>query len=462
MANESKIALIGGGGIRTPMLIHGLAAEAEALGIKQLTLFDIDHERLNLMAALGREVARAAGSPLRIEACHDLQAAVAGAGVVLSSVRVGGIAARARDEAISLRHGFAGQETTGPGGWAMALRTIPVVLKHAETIQAEAPDAWYISFTNPAGLITQAVTSHTRLRAIGICDTPSELFHQIAAALGEPADSVECDYLGLNHLGWVRTVYAGGKDVTSSLLQDAERLRRIYPAPLFPPELIQQTRLIPSEYVFFCYSQTRARMNQTKAGSTRGGEIERLNGEILGGLTELVAADDLSGAVEYYKQYLRRRSGSYMQLEGNAGSMATSALQTDDPFDAPSGYHRIALSVLRGLAGLSTSRVVVNTLNLGAVADLNPDDVVEVPCRISPAGVEPAKCGSLPSVVRGLVQGVKEYERITIRAAIERSFDLARLALMTYPIVGEWETAGAVATDLIASDPEHLGYLRPN
>lgn len=459
MATGKKIALIGGAGIRCPLLVDGLAREAEALGLAELVLYDIDSDRLSMMAALGQYICETQSSPLKVIACDDLRRAVSGASTILSSIRVGGTAARARDESIALRHGYAGQETTGPGGWAMALRTVPEVLNHARIIEAEAPDAWYVSFTNPAGLITQAVSSHSRLRAIGICDTPAELFHQIAHALRASPDDVVCDYIGLNHLGWVRRIAYKDQDVTSALLGNPSRLRSLYPAPLFDPELIQSLGLIPSEYLYFYYNQGKARDNQITAGATRGIEIERLNGTVVGRLQAMVAGNDLPGAVELYKHYLRQRSGSYMQLEGDAGSVTTSALQADDPFEAPTGYHRIALAVLRGLAGLSNAPIVVNARNNGVIPELADEDVIEVPCTISEAGVEPLRLRPLPEQVRGLVTALKQYERTTIQAAVERSGSLARLALFLCPIVGQWEPARALAKDLIESDPQYLGYL---
>src|SRR5205807_5863568 len=161
-----------------------------------------------------------------------LEEAAAGADVVLNSIRVGGIAGRARDERIAIEHGLAGQETTGPAGAAMALRTIPVTLQHARTVERVAPAAWFINFTNPAGLITQALQQHTGLRVIGICDTPIELFHKIAEAAGEAPAEMEFDYAGLNHLGWVRRVLLRGGDITGRLLADSEFLRRVYPTGL--------------------------------------------------------------------------------------------------------------------------------------------------------------------------------------------------------------------------------------
>src|SRR5262245_48557627 len=228
MAGDSnKMALIGGGGIRTPLLIHGLAQAQTTLGLRELALYDIDRSRVELMAALGREIARKQGGDLAITTPARLEEAIEGASFVVSSIRVGGMSARAQDERIAIEHGFAGQETTGPGGLAMALRTIPVALEHARAIEQYAPDAWLINFTNPAGLISQSLMSHSSLRVIGICDTPSELFHRIAWSLGEPYDRLEFEYVGLNHLGWVR---GAGPCHPALLLGDDAALARLYPA----------------------------------------------------------------------------------------------------------------------------------------------------------------------------------------------------------------------------------------
>lgn len=449
----SSVALLGGGGIRTPQLIHGLAEAADALSLDTLRLYDIDSNRAAMMAALGGEIARRMASPLRVMTSASIEEAVSGARFVLSSIRVGGIEARARDEAIAVRHGRAGQETTGPGGWAMALRTIPVALSQARVVEREAPGALFVTFTNPAGLITQAITTQTRVRATGICDTPSELFHQIAAALGAAPGDVECEYLGLNHLGWVRRVLLNGVDVTASLLADDSKLRGLYPAPLFDPALIRQLGTIPSEYLFFYYAQRRAYRNQLTASTTRGAEVSRLNATLLGDLEAEVARGDLGGALETYRLYLRRRSGSYMQLEGKAGSIASSELQADDPLQAPTGYHRVAIQVMRAMHGLDSRPIVVNTPNRGAIDGFADDDVVEAPVRFYADGARPVRMGALPEPCRGLAFAVKQYERTTIRAAVEQSAGLARMALFLNPIVGDWDLAAALAADFGVEDP---------
>jgi len=450
-----KIAMIGGGGVRTPLLIYGLAQSCAKLDIAELALFDIDLERTGILAGIGREIVRRMGASLRVTTCARLEEACEGAAFVVNSIRVGGIAARARDERIAIEHGLAGQETTGPGGAAMALRTIPVTLAHARVVERVAPDAWFINFTNPAGVITQALCGHTGLRAVGICDTPAELFHQIATALGEPLQDVELDYAGLNHLGWVRAVSVRGADVTARLLDDETALQRLYPARLFDPALIRTLRLIPTEYLFFYYSQRRAHGNQLRAGASRGAEIEKMNA----GLFDRLRQQGPQEALATYRDYLVRRNASYLKLEAEGGSAFAAVENAPDPFETATGYHRMALDVMAALLSDEPKTVVVNVPSRGAIGDLNADDVVEVPCRIDRGGAVPRATGRLPESVRGLVQSVKAYERTIIRAALEKSTRLAALALLENPIVGDWELAASLVEALIRSDPEGLGYL---
>jgi 6-phospho-beta-glucosidase len=451
-----KVTIIGGGGVRTPLLIYGLAQAQDVLQIGQLTLYDPDGDRAETMARLGREILRQSNAGFKIRVRAQLEDAAADADFVLSSIRVGGIAARARDERIAIEHGLAGQETTGPAGVAMALRTIPVTLRHARTVERVAPAAWFINFTNPAGLITQALQQHTKLRVIGICDTPIELFHNIAEAAGEALGEMVFDYAGLNHLGWVRRVLLRGEDITERLLGDTELLRRIYPTGLFDPELIQTLRLIPTEYLFFYYSQRKAHENQLRAGASRGEELKRLNA----GLFQRLGSADARDGLAAYRGYLLQRNASYMKLEAQAGSAFEVAKEDYDPFETATGYHRIAVDVMSGLVSERSRTVVVNVRNGGAIDDLEADDVVEVPCEIDREGPRPQRAGRLPDSVRGLVQAVKAYERTAIRAAISGSGSLAQLAMMEYPIIGQWELAGKLRRSLIEGDMEHLGYLR--
>ncbi len=443
--------------MRTPLLLHGLGQAQRLLDIGEVVLFDIDAQRTNTIARLGRQVLRDFDSGFEIRKTSVFADAIQGAHFVVNSLRAGGMTGRARDERIAIEHGLAGQETTGPGGAAMALRTIPVVLAYAKHVERLAPEAWFINFTNPAGLITQALLGETAVRAIGICDTPVELFHRVAAAIEQPYQDCQFDYAGLNHLGWVRRVRVRGEDVTQELLSNADLLRKLYSSDLFDPALIQTLRLIPTEYLFFYYGQRKAYRNQMRTGTSRGGELQRLNEDLFGRLN---AAEEDSEALSIYRDYLMRRNASYMKLEGAGGSAFSGIEDEPDPFDMATGYHRIAVDVMSALVSNQPREIVVNVANRGAIEDLAENDVVEVPCDVDRQGARPRNVGRLPDSVRGLVESVKAYERTMIEAALSRSKSLAQLALLEYPIVGQWDLAGEVLHALCESDPDGLGYLQ--
>jgi 6-phospho-beta-glucosidase len=259
----------------------------------------------------------------------------------------------------------------------------------------------------------------------------------------------------LNQLGWVRRVVLRGEDVTERLLADAELLRRLYPADLFDPALIQALGLIPTEYLFFYYSQRKAYRNQLRAGASRGEEIARMNGDLFAQL----ATEDAAQSLTTYRNYLLRRNASYLKLEAEGGSAFPTAAEDYDPFETATGYHRIAIEVITGLVTGAPRPVVLNVPNRGTIPDLLPYDVVEVPCDVDRGGPRPRPVGLLPRAVRGLVESVKQYERRLISAALNGSRAQARLALMEYPILGGWEPAGELLDALIAADPELLGYL---
>lgn len=443
-----KIACIGGGGVRTPLVIFGINESARQLDADEVVLYDPDLERAHTIVALGNAVVERAGGALRVRAAETLEQAVEDADFVLSSIRVGGIAARIADESAAIRHGYPGQETTGPAGMAMALRTVPIAVEQAQVVHRLAPRSWLINFTNPAGLITQAALHHAGVRAVGICDTPSELLHRIALALVADPARVRCEYIGLNHLGWVRKIELDGADVTDRVLDDDRLLAQLYPSPMFDHEMIRCLRLIPSEYLYFYYCRGRALANQKAHGSTRGVSIARLNQALFERLARLLAQKDPRGALAAYAQYLNERSATYMKLESSGGTAIDDGALDQDPFSAANGYHRIALDVMKALRGSSPRRLIVNVLNRGTIDGMRDDDVVEAPCAIANGSIVPEPCGLLPASVRGLVLAVKEYERATIDAALARSSRMARKAMLIYPAIGEWEPSEGLLRDL--------------
>lgn len=449
-----KVTLIGGGGVRTPLVIYGINESSKHLGVDEMVLYDLDAERASVICELGRALIAREGGTLKLRVSTNLEDAISGASYVLTAVRVGGMKARSIDERISIENGYPGQETTGPGGIAMGLRTVKVAIDYARQIERFSPQAWMINFTNPAGLITQAVSHHSNVRVIGICDTPTELFHRIALALKAPLNEVHCEYVGLNHLGWVKRVLLRGEDVTAKLLASDEALATLYQVKLFDFDLLRSLRLIPTEYLFFYYSRRRALANQRTAGTTRGEELETLNAALFAELAGATRGGDMEAALTIYTDYLNQRSGSYMQLEASAGTaFDKSHALTEDPFRVATGYHRIALDVMNALCGDEPRRIVINVRNHGAIPDIEFEDVIEAPCAISRHAIVPEDCGRLPEEVRGLVQGVKAYERVAIEAAVTGSAQHARKAMLLYPAIGEWEPSAELLQDMAARSP---------
>jgi 6-phospho-beta-glucosidase len=250
-------------------------------------------------------------------------------------------------------------------------------------------------------------------------------------------------------------VLVRGEDVTARLLENEQALRQLYHAELFDPLLIRTLNLIPSEYLFFYYSQRKAYRNQLTAGTSRGEELMRMNA----GLFSQLQSETPRAALATYRRYLRQRNASYLRLEAEAGTAFRPPQDEPDPFDTPTGYHKIAVEVISGLVSDKPRSVVVNVRNGNCIEDLSPEDVVEVPCQISAQGVKAVRVGRLPESVRGLVLAVKAYERSAIRAVIEKSWPVALLAMLEYPAIGQWEIAENLRKVWMAADPEHLGYL---
>src|SRR5205085_348288 len=315
-----------------PLLVSGLTASD--LPIDEIALFDIDRERLSMIGAVAERMA-ARG---RVSLCQSIAGCVASADFVFTSIRAGGMERRVKDEAAAQRHGIVGQETVGPAGFAMAMRNIPHMVRHAREIAAAAPRAWIVNFTNPVGMVTEAMRTVTD-RVIGICDTPTELFESAAHALGLDPRGCYFDYFGLNHLGWLREVYAGGEPQLHRLWDDPDRLQAIYKVPLFDAAALRQLHLLPTEYVYYYDQPARAFDNVRRAARTRGQVIDALTTALFESVRRS-AGDSL----EHYRAYLAARSAGYMTLESGSPAAAQAPRQPQ-----MSGYDKIALAVVRAI-----------------------------------------------------------------------------------------------------------------
>jgi len=428
-----KIAVIGGAGVRTPLLVHGLTRSN--LPIEEISLFDIDRSRLAAIAPLAQRLSNGAA----ISPCQSIESCLKQAAFVFTSIRVGGIAARARDEQTTLSHGIVGQETVGPGGFAMAMRTIPAMVEYARAVERHAPDAWIVNFTNPVGIITQAVRRGSSAKIIGICDTPTELFHEIARALDLPAAECAFDYFGLNHLGWVREVYHAGRPRLQRLWESPEKLRALYRSPLFEPDFLSRLRLLPTEYLYYYYRPKDAFENVSRAGSSRGAVIQQLNAELFENLAR-PGADTVS----VYEAYLTTRNAGYMQIESGAARG-----EAGSPWEGPTGYDKIALAVVEAIHGNARTILPLNVANHGNLPELRDDDVIEVPCVVDGNGAQPLLAGALPPQVRDLVVQVKDYERGTVEAALSGDRHAAEQALARNPLVNDRTLAARLVHALL-------------
>lgn len=424
MARELKICVIGGGSTYTPELIEGLIGRQAELGLATVTLIDIDEDRLRVVGGFAKRMIRAAGSPIELVLSTERKEALEGADYVISQIRVGGNAQRIVDEKIPLRFGIVGQETTGPGGFAKALRTIPVMLSIAADMERLSPQAWLINFTNPSGLITEALLKHSKAQVIGLCNLPINMIHTVAGYLGVSPQRVSLDYVGLNHLSWAKGVYLDGREVTREVLTKAvaEARQAAKGHSPFSPELLEALGMLPCYYLRYYYHHDEVLKEQKRAGKSRGEEVQEIEERLL---------------AMYADPHLVRKP---KELEKRGGAL----------------YSTAAVSLIAAIVGNKNEVHIVNSRNRGAIADLPEDSVVELPCLVGAAGATPLTVGYLPVAIRGLIQAVKAYEEITIEAAVTGDRRIALQALLNHPLVPSFEVAKALLNAILEANSDYL------
>lgn len=424
MEKDLKVCVIGGGSTYTPELVEGFLENLPELPVRRLVLMDIEERRLEVLAALARRMVQAARADLAVETTTDQKRAIEGSDFVVSQIRVGGMAARILDEAIPPRFGVVGQETTGPGGFAKALRTIPVALRIAEDIQSAAPGAFLLNFTNPAGLITEALCRHSPVQSIGLCNLPIGMEMRLSQRLGVARSRLRLDWVGLNHLNWTRGASLDGEDVWRRVFADAvEEARRSEGDGWdFAPDLLEALGMIPCGYLNYYYHHNRMLAKQTASPHSRGEEVRKIEEDLL----------------EMYRNPELREKPKLLEKRGGAY------------------YSKAAVSLISAIANDKDEVHIVNTRNRGAIPDLPHDVVVEVPSRIGRAGAQPIATGPLPPEIRGLVQAVKAYEELTVAAGVEGDRRRALQALHAHPLVPSFEAAQGLLDELLTA---HRAYL---
>lgn len=443
-----KLTVLGGAGVRMPLLIQGLIREGAAGVFDQVVLCDIDETHLALIGCLAQHLLDHAQSPIQLAYTTNARDALKDADFVFSAIRVGNSASRIIDEKVALAHHVIGQETIGPGGFAMALRTIPVVLAYADLIRQVAPNAWLLNFTNPAGIVTQALIDQGFTRTIGICDSPEGLKKRVAKYLGVAPRQVQMTYAGLNHLGWVTDVRVDGQSKLSYLLDHyADMSRDDAEFAAFDPDLVRSLGMLPNEYLYYFYYASDAVAHIQAVGETRGMQIRRLTDALFTGVDDALSAGDPARAWQVYAKTMGMRSQTYMQREINASGDA----RTDRPavIEEDAGYAGVALRVAQSMVGQAEVPMIVNIANQHAVPSLEPSDVVEIPTAFDRSGPHPLALGPLPRSIEGLILAVKQYERLTVKAAVTGDRQTAIDALTAHPLVPSYTTARRLVDDYL-------------
>ena len=418
--------------------------------METVVLHDVDPARVSAIKAVLD--GSAAGHRPEVLVEDDLARALAGADFVFSAIRVGGLRGRTCDERSALAEGVLGQETTGAGGICYGLRTVPVALRIAEAVRDRAPSAWVINFTNPAGMVTEAMSRVLGDRVIGICDSPVGLFRRVARALGIDIADAWFDYAGLNHLGWLRRVLLDGRDVLPALLADDDALASFEEGQLFGGPWLRTLGAIPNEYLYYYYFTQDAIASIIDAPATRGEFLMRQQEDFY-----RAVADDasLSRAAARWEEVRKEREATYM-AESRAASGAGG--RHADDLDG-GGYDQVALALMRAIADDENAALVLNVRNRSALPGLDADAVVEVPCLVGNNGAHPLAVGALDSHASALVASVKEAERAAVDAAVSGSRARAVKALAIHPLVGSVRTAERILNRELETLPELRSVL---
>ncbi|MEV4351480.1 6-phospho-beta-glucosidase [Actinoplanes sp. NPDC049596] len=443
MSTEKKrLVILGGGGFRVPLVYGALLNPSSPIG--SVVLHDVDAGRLAAIAHVLHAQAATSPTAPSIETTTDLTEALTGADFVFSAIRVHGLEGRVIDERVALGEGMLGQETVGAGGVSYGLRTVPVADAIARRIKLVAPAAWVINFTNPAGLVTEAMAAHLGDRVIGICDSPSALARRVVRALGVPAGAASVDYAGLNHLGWLTGVRHDGVDLLPQLLSSPGKVESFEEGRLFGAARLRELGAVPNEYLHYYYDHAALVKAELAAPETRGEFLLKQQRECYA-----VLASHSSSPLEAWNAARRHRDATYMAMEGLG--------ERDDAEGG--GYEDVALALMLAIARDTPTSLILNVRNQGALPLLDDHAVVEVPCAVDGSGARPLGGASVPTHGAELVKRLKATERAVLEAAASGSRAVAVRAMASHPLIDSVPVARKLITGYQANFPE-LAYLR--
>ncbi|MFC9627749.1 6-phospho-beta-glucosidase [Streptomyces mirabilis] len=444
-----KLTILGGGGFRVPLVYGALLGDRAEGRVTHVVLHDVHAGRLTAVARVLAEQAKDLPDAPEVSFTTDLDDALRGADFIFSAIRVGGLEGRADDERVALAEGVLGQETVGAGGIAYGLRTVPVAVDIAQRVARLAPDAWVINFTNPAGLVTEAMSRHLGDRVIGICDSPVGLGRRIATVLGANPREAWIDYVGLNHLGWVRGLRVAGRDELPRLLADPELLGSFEEGKLFGVEWLQSLGAVPNEYLHYYYFNREAVRAYQQAEKTRGAFLRDQQEQFY---AEMRRPD--TAALSAWDRTRAEREATYMAENRDAAGAGER-----DADDLSGGYEKVALALMRAIARDERTTLILNVRNRGTLGVLDTEAVIEVPCLVDANGAHPVAVDPLPDHASGLVCAVKAVEREVLSAAESGSRTTAVKAFALHPLVDSVNVARRLVEGYTSVHPG-LAYLK--
>ena len=454
-----KLTVLGGGGVRSPLLARSIVQQAGKLGIREVVFMDNNAEKLRIYGGIARNIAAMQDPSIRFSLMSDITSAVSGAHFIITTIRVGAEQGRVYDERIALDLGVLGQETTGAGGFSMAMRSIPVLTDYMQVIRQHAdPSVKVFNFTNPSGLVTQALHHAGHTNVYGICDGPSEFIKELERLLHADPGEVQTECFGLNHLSWFRNVRFGGRDVTCELIHNKD-LYRLTEMRFFDPDLVAQLGVLLNGYLYYYYHREQALANILKSGKTRGETILEINGRMEKELSSLDIDNDFETAAQIYLKFYDMRELSYMSIESGGTKTDKKPLDCDTFFHGKDdgGYAGVALKLIESFTTGAENEMVLMVPNHGSIDGLRDDDTIEVTCRISRDGVTPVRIGAVEPVIMNLIHQVKLFERLSVSAISERSISKGRLALSVHPLVGSYSLAKELLAKYLEAHREYVG-----
>jgi len=464
-----KLALIGGGSVRTYYFVESLIKFHEKLDIDRLYIMDNDPERLRYFGTMAAYLVKKAESRLKVVLTESAVEAVTDADYVVTSIRVGKDEARCADERIALNLGVIGQETTGAGGFSYALRTIPVMLDYMKLIREHAkPDATVFNFTNPSGLVTQAIYDAGYDNVIGICDNATGIKIDISKALGISASDLLVRVYGLNHLSWANSVEVAGVNILPKLLANDGFVENFHQFSYFDRDLIRSLGEIPNGYLFYYYHRQKALANLLAAESSRGEVIRKLNDEMMEKLRRHSVENEPEICLDIYRECMQRREGSYMSIELGGPQKAHEPIDiktlgiselpgNNSCYEVYEGYAGVVFNYIDSVNNKKNIDLAINVPNGNAIKGMAPTDVVEITCIIGEKGPQPLSFDNVNPSNLLLMQTIKRYEKLTIEAVMERSITKAAQALTIHPLVGDFCLAKKLVQEYIKHNEPYIG-----